>query len=90
MEERKHHDLKCVTESDVTVLGLDTYLHTKNGWTVTGPSLLEVAEGTPAHALAVTAEESDETLNHQLERPWRIHSVPEDEAHYTPEELSGH
>ena len=50
------------------MLGLDTsYLHTKNGWTATGPLLLEAAEGTPAHgpmALAVTAEDSDETLNH--------------------------
>ena len=37
------------------MLGLDTsYMHTKNGCMVTGPSLHEVAEGTPVHALAVT------------------------------------
>ena len=50
-------DLKCITESDIIVLGLETsYLHTKNGWMVTGPSLLELAEGTPAHALAGAEE----------------------------------
>ena len=66
-----------------------TYLKTKNGWTASGPSLQEVQDTTSSHVMLAMSDNSEESLDIQLERLWRINSVPEeDEAQHLPEDQS--
>ena len=66
-----------------------TYLKTKNGWTASGLSLQEVQDTTSSHVMLAMSDNSEENLDIQLERLWRINSVPEeDEAQHSPEDQS--
>ncbi len=80
---------ECLTGSAVVVAKLNTtYLKTKNGWTASGPSLQEVQESSSSHVTLATSDSSEESLDIQLERLWRINSVPEDETQHSPEDQS--
>ena len=80
---------ECLTGSVVVVTQLNTtYLKTKNGWTASGPSLQEVQD-TTSHVMLAMSDNSEESLDIQLERLWTINSVPEeDEAQHSPEDQS--
>ena len=81
---------ECLTRSAVVVTQLNvTYSKTKNGWTASGPSLQEVQDTTSSHVMLAMSDNSEESLDIQLERLWRINSVPEkDEAQHSPEDQS--
>ena len=81
---------ECLTGSAVVVTKLNTtYLKTKNGWTASGPSLQEVQDTTSSHVMLAMSDNTEESLDIQLERLWRINSVPEeDEAQHSPEDQS--
>ena len=62
-----------LTGSAVVVTKLNTtYLKTKNGWTASGPSLQEVQDTTSSHVMLAMSDNSEESLDIQLERLWRI------------------